>query len=62
MLNTYRETADKTFDETVRLYDEIWQLPGPGVALKNVRDHTTDTLSLAVSMGNKVSEVRVNLG
>ena len=22
-LNTYRETADKTFDETVRLYDEI---------------------------------------
>ena len=29
--------------------------------MKTVRDHTTDTLSLAMTMGNKVSEVRVNL-
>ena len=59
--NTYREMADKTFDEIVRLYDEIRQLPGPGIALNTMRDHTTITLILAMSMGNKVSEVRVNL-
>ena len=61
-LNTYTETTDKTFDETMRLYDEIRQFPGPSVALKTMRDHTTDTLSLAMSTSNKVSEVRVNLG
>ena len=37
------------------------QLPYPNVALETVRDHTTDTLSLALAMGNKVSEVSVNL-
>ena len=31
------------------------------MALKTVRDHATDTLSLALEMGNKVSEVSVNL-
>ena len=62
LLNTYRKIVNKTFNETVRLYDEIRQLPRPSVTLKDVRDHTTDTLRLAMSMGNKVSEVRVNLG
>ena len=36
-------------------------MPYPNVALKTVRDHATDTLSLALEMGNKVSEVSVNL-
>ena len=36
-------------------------MPYPNVALKNIRDHATDTLSLALAMGNKVSEVNVNL-
>ena len=31
------------------------------MALKTVRDHATDTLNLALAMGNKVSEVSVNL-
>ena len=31
------------------------------MALKTVRDHATDTLILALAMGNKVSEVSVNL-
>ena len=61
-LNTYKETVDKTVNETVRLYDEIRELPGPGIALKTLRDHTIDTLIMALSMGNKVSEVRVTLG
>ena len=38
------------------------QFPGPSVALNTVRDHTTDTLTMAMSMGNKMSEDRVNLG
>ena len=53
--------ADKTFDETVNLYEEIRKLPRPGVTLNTVRDHATKTPSLAVTMGNTVSEVRVNL-
>ena len=36
-------------------------MPYPNVALNTVRDHATDTLSLALAMGNKVSEVNVNL-
>ena len=31
------------------------------MALNNVRDHATETLSLALTVGNKVSEVNVNL-
>ena len=33
----------------------------PNVALKEVRDHPTDTLSLALAAGSKVSEVNLNL-
>ena len=36
-------------------------MPYPNVALKNVRDHATNTLILDLAMGNKVSEVSVNL-
>ena len=54
-LNTYREVADKTFDETKKLYEEVRQFPNPDVTLKTVRDHSKDTLSLAMTVGNKVS-------
>ena len=37
------------------------QLPYPNMALNTIRDHATDTLTLALVMGNKVSEVNVNL-
>ena len=37
-------------------------MPNLDVTLKAVRDHVKDTLSLAMTMGNKVSEVNVNLG
>ena len=60
-LNTYREKDDKTFDETVKLYEEVRQLPKPNVTLKTLTDHAKDTLSLAMTVGNKVSEVNVNL-
>ena len=36
-------------------------MPKPDVTLKIVRDHAKDTLSLAMTVGNKVSEVNVNL-
>ena len=60
-LNTYREKADKTFDETVKLYKEVRQFPMLDVSLKTIRDHAKDTLSLAMTVANKVSEVNVNL-
>jgi len=60
-LNTYRGVSDKTFDETTKLYEEVRQFPKPDVTLKTVRDHAKDNLSLAMNIGNKVSEVNVNL-
>ena len=36
-------------------------MPQPNMVLKNVQDHATDTLSLALVVGNKVSEVNVSL-
>ena len=58
---TYKEKDDKTFDEIVKLYEEIKQLSKPNVALNTVRDHAIDILSLAMTVGNKVSEVKMNL-
>ena len=55
------ERANKTFDEIVKLCEEVRHFPNPYVTLKTVRDHAKDTLSLAMTIGNKVSEVNVNL-
>ena len=54
-LNTYSEKDDETFDEIVKLYEEVRQFPKPDVTLKTVRDRAKDTLSLAMTVGNKVS-------
>ena len=43
------------------MYSEVIWFPYLNMALNTVRDHATDTLSLALTMGNKVSEVNVNL-
>ena len=37
-------------------------MPKLDVTLKSLRDHVKDTLSLAMTMGNKVFKVNVNLG
>ena len=60
-LGSYQERADKNYKEMAELYNEAMQLPYPNVALKTVRDHATETLSLSLVMGDKVSEVSVNL-
>ena len=39
----------------MKLYEEVRQLPKPDVTLKTVRDRAKDTLSLAMTVGNKVS-------
>ena len=54
-LNTYRENVDKTLDEIVKLYEEVRQSPKQDVTLQTIRDHAKDTLSLAMTVGNKVS-------
>ena len=54
-LKSYRDKADKTFEDTSELYREASRLLQPNVALKLVRDHATDTLSLALAAGSKVS-------
>ena len=60
-LDSYQERDDTNFKETSKLYDKVIQFPYPNVALKSARDHATDTLSLVLTTGNKVSEVNVNL-
>ena len=60
-LETYRERADKFFNETVKLYEKVKQFPKLDVTLETVSDHVKDTLSLAMNVGSKVSEVNVNL-
>ena len=60
-LRSYQQRDDKTFEETVELYREASRFPQPNVALKTVPNHATDTLSLALEVGNKVSEVNVSL-
>ena len=57
----YRERNNRNFNETTKLYDKVVQFPYPNVALKTVRDHAIDTLILALIVGNRVSEVNVNL-
>ena len=53
-LDSYRERVNINFNETKKLYDEVLQFPYPNVALKIVRDHATDTLNLALIVGNRV--------
>ena len=60
-LKSYRDKVDQTFEETIELYHEASRLLHSNVALKVVRDHATDTLSLALAKGSKVTEVNVNL-
>ena len=60
-LRSYRDRADKTFEETTELYREASRFPQPNVALKTIINHDTNTLSLALAVGNKVSEVNVSL-
>ena len=61
MLDSYKEKANRAFKETSKLYDEVVQWPYPNVALNTMRDHATDTLSLTLTIGNKVSELNVKL-
>ena len=60
-MESYRESTDKTFNEASKLYNEVIQFPYPNVALNTVRDHATDTLTMALTLGTKVSEVNENL-
>ena len=60
-LETYKERADKIFNETVKLYEQVKQFPKPDVTLKTRRDHVKDTLRVAMVVGNKVSKVNMSL-
>ena len=44
------------------MYEQVKQFPKIDVTLKTVRDHVKDTLSLAMTLGNKLFELNVNLG
>ena len=60
-LDSYRERANRTFNEIEKLYDEVIKFPYPNVELNIVSDRATDTLSMALTVGSKVSYFNVNL-
>ena len=60
-LDKYKDVGEKTFDENMKLYDEVRKFSGHDVSLVTIRDQAKDTLNLAVTTGNKVAELRMNL-
>ena len=48
-------------DESLKLYVEVRKISSKDVSLVNVRDHTQNTLNLAVATKNRVAEMRLNL-
>ena len=61
LLDRYKDVCEKTFKEKLKLYDEVRKLSSQDVSLVTVRDQTKNTLNLAVTTGNKVAEMRMNL-
>ena len=47
-LEFYQEKANTTCKETAKMYNKVVHFPYPNVALKTMRDHATDTLTMAL--------------
>ena len=52
---------EKASNESLNIYAEVWKLSSQDKYLVTIRDHTKNTLNLAVTTGNKVVEMRMNL-
>ena len=61
LLDKYKGVREKAYDETMKLYAEVKKLSSKDVSLVTVRDQEKNILNLAVTTGNKVAEMRMNL-
>ena len=61
MLNRYKYVGEKTFDEKLNLNDVVRKFSSQYVSLVTVMDQDKDTFNLAMNIGNKVAELRMNL-
>ena len=53
--------GEQTFNEKLKLYDEVRKLSSQDVSFLIVRDQAKDILNLDVTIGNKVAKLRMNL-
>ena len=57
LLDSYKYAGEKTFDEKLKLYDEVRKLLGQDTSLVTVRDQSRGTLNLDVTTGKKLVEL-----
>ena len=61
LLDKYKGVEEKYSNESLKLYVEVRKLSSQDTSLITVRDHAKNTLNLAVTTGNKVVAMRMNL-
>ena len=61
MFDTYRDEKGISTNESLKLNANVRKISSKYVSLITDRDHTQNTLNLAVSTKNKVAEMRMNL-
>ena len=61
LLDKYKYVDEKSWDDSLKLYAEVRKLSNHDTSLVTVRDHAKNTLNLAMTTGNKVSEMGMNL-
>ena len=61
LFDKYRDDKETSMDESLKWYDKVRKISNKDVSLVTIRDHTQNTLNLAVATKNKVEEMRMNL-
>ena len=60
LLGKYREVGKKAFEERSKLCEEVDKFIGLKISLMTVRDPTKGTFNLAMIIGDKVAELKVD--
>ena len=61
MFDKYRDEKEAYINESLKLYVDVRKISCKDVPLVTIRDHTHNTLNLAIATENKVVEMRMNL-
>ena len=56
-----RHNKEISMNESLKLYADVRKISNKDVSLVTVRDHTQNTLNLAVATKNRVAVIRLNL-
>ena len=61
MYARYGQDKDVSFEKALKLYSKVRKISDKEVSLVTVRDHAKNTLNLAVTTQNRVTEMRLNM-